>query len=232
MVFGKKDATARKSFNLPFVANDFLEKASAVDGITQTDLITKLSMSAQIQLKAGFYLGEDKKGTPECISNIFEFYQQQRGGEMTCSKTCELIEYFVTYVLPNVNFIDEKLSNNLDYIKSNLKATLKIASPLAKLQELVQMSENFNTQSIKELAFLIKTNILFAICLTEKSSKQRICKGPRLALLIAKILYSNTCLFHYLSCYCLLKCLSNLGKACYKCISGICSSCILCHKKL
>lgn len=159
MVFGKKDATARKSFNLPFVANDFLEKASAVDGITQTDLITKLSMSAQIQLKAGFYLGEDKKGTPECISNIFEFYQQQRGGEMTCSKTCELIEYFVTYVFPNVNFIDEKLSNNLDYIKSNLKATLKIASPLAKLQGLVQMSENFDAQSIKELALLIKTNI-------------------------------------------------------------------------
>ena len=147
----------RKSFVFPQFICDILKGAAAVDGISQTELITQLVMSARTALKSGFYLEGQDAGSPECVANILESYQQRLGGELSSSKSDTLLEYLLTDIFPNVVFDPDALATKDDYIKANLQSFLiknGNDETLEKLRHGV-----FSPENVRELAAYLVSQI-------------------------------------------------------------------------
>ena len=87
-----KEATSMKSFRLSPIVIDTLQKASYVENINQADLISQQIMRPSVILTAGFFSTNNEIGTPACVAEIFEMYQQRVGGEMTPGKSDALLD--------------------------------------------------------------------------------------------------------------------------------------------
>lgn len=115
-----KEATSMKSFRLSPIVIDTLQKASYVKNINQADLISQQIMRPSVILTAGFFSTNNEIGTPACVAEIVEMYQQRVGGEMTPGKSDALLDYLITNVLPAITIDEEKIESMNDYLMSNM----------------------------------------------------------------------------------------------------------------
>ena len=127
-VMASKEATSMKSFRLSPIVIDTLQKASFVKNINQADLISQQIMRPSVILTAGFFSTNNEIGTPACVAEIVEMYQQRVGGEMTPGKSDALLDYLITNVLPAITIDEEKIESMNDYLMSNMSVLYRMPS--------------------------------------------------------------------------------------------------------
>lgn len=146
-VFGqKKENSVKKTFTLTPVANRILEDVAAIEGVSQSEILSNLMMTAQMELTSRL-----AHETPiEVFEGILEAYQQKRGGSMTYDKSREILMFMKDYILPIIVIRKNRMitDNQYFWVKS---LDLRDIPEITPYREAMEKKEFYTKEQVEAL---------------------------------------------------------------------------------